>query len=93
VRRRTALDRPLDVLDCDGERRADVQLLLAIGKTTEPDLRALEVGEDPNRASGGSRCLADTAEVSFMIGIVAMTHVEAGDIHPRGNQLRQALGT
>ena len=53
---------------------------------------SLKVGEHPNRASGGLRRLADAAQVSFMIGIVAMTHVESGDIHSCGNQLRQALG-
>ena len=92
VRRGTPLDRSLDVLHRDSERRADKQLFLATGKTAEPDLRALKVGEHPNRASGGLRRLADAAQVSFMIGIVAMTHVESGDIHSCGNQLRQALG-
>jgi len=52
----------------------------------------LKVGEHPNRAPGGFRRLADAAQVSFMIGIVAMTHVESGDVHSCGNQLRQALG-
>jgi hypothetical protein len=54
VRRGTPLDRSLDVLHGDRERRADAQLFLAIGKTAEPDLRALKVGQHPNRASAAS---------------------------------------
>ena len=38
VGRGATLDRALDVLDGDRELSADVQLLLAVGKPTEPDL-------------------------------------------------------
>ena len=52
VRRRTPLDRALDVVDGDREHSADVQLFLAVGEPAEPDLGALKVGQYTDRAPG-----------------------------------------
>jgi len=72
-------------------RVADMQFFLAIGEPAEPDLRALKVCQHSDRMTSACCRVPDAAEVSLMIGIVAMTHVEPGDIHSCGDHLRQTL--
>jgi hypothetical protein len=62
-----------------------MQFLLAIGEPAKPDLRALKVCQHSDRATSACCRIPNAAQVSLMIGIVAMTHVEPGDIHASGN--------
>ena len=86
VRRRAPVDGALDVVDGDGEGGAVHQGLFAVGEATQPDLRPLQVSEHADRPIGDPRRLANVAQVGLVIGIVAVTHVQPGDIHARGDQ-------
>jgi hypothetical protein len=70
-----------------------MQLLFAVCEPAKPDLGALKIGQYTDWATGACCGVPHAAQVSLMIGIVTMTHVESGDIHSSGNQLRQALRT
>ena len=52
-----------------------------VGEPAEPDLGALQIGEDADGASGRVRCGADTLVVGFVIGVVAVAEVEPRDVH------------
>jgi hypothetical protein len=68
-----------------------VQLFFARCEAAEPNLRALKVRQYTYRPTRSLRRLPDGAQVLLVIGIVAVTHVESGNIHSSRNQLRQAF--
>jgi hypothetical protein len=68
-----------------------MQLFLAVCEPAQPDLRTLKIGQHTDWTTSAVCCVPNAPQVSLMIGIVAMTHVESSDIHSSGNHLRQAL--
>ena len=53
----------------------------AVGEPAEPDLGALQVGEDADGAPGHVGCGADPLVVGLVIGVVAVAEVEPRDVH------------
>jgi hypothetical protein len=48
----------------------------------------LKIGQHTDRAPGTFRSVADAAQIPLVVGIVTVAHVEPGDIHSCGDQLR-----
>ena len=91
VRGGAAIDGAFDVVDGDGEHSPVHQRLLAGSETAEPDLGPLEISEHPDGATDHPGRLAHVLQVHLMIGIVAVAHVQPGDIHSGPDQFDQAL--
>jgi hypothetical protein len=87
-----AVDVPGHVVDGDAEGGALDQHLLAAGEPAQPDLGALEVGEHADGATDAGGRGTDVREVRFVVGVLAVAHVQAGDIHAGLDQLDEALG-
>ena len=80
-----------DVLGRDRELSPIVQEDRAVGEPAEPDLGALQVGDDAHTAV---ELLGRTAHVGVglrMHGVLAMGHVQAGDVHARLDELLDLL--
>ena len=80
-----------DVAGGDREPRALVEHVAAVGEGVQPDLRALEVGEDADPVPGGVRRLADQPVAALVVGVAAVAHVEPGDVHAGVDQLADLL--
>ena len=61
------------------------------GETPKPDLRALEVGEHTDGATGGIGGGADPFVGDLVIGVVAVAEVQSGDVHSGVNQRQNQL--
>jgi hypothetical protein len=59
----------------------DLELDLSTGERTDTDLRTLDVLHDRHRGVEGVGDLADEGEPRSVLIVIAMTEVEAGDIH------------
>ena len=71
-----------DVVDGDGDPVTGVPLVRSVAEPAEPDLRALQVGEDGQRLVGGLGGGPEPLVDHFMVGVVAVTEVHPGDVHP-----------
>src|SRR5690606_8154046 len=69
-----------DVLGGDGELVAEGEAYRAVGEAADADLGALEVREDADAASGGLGGGPDPVVDLLVDGVVAVAHVEAGDV-------------
>ena len=90
--RRAALGHvPEDVLGRDGELRTVLEHDRPVGETPEADLRALEVGNDPHTRV---QLRGRTPHIGVGLGVhgvLAVGHVQAGDIHARLDELPDLL--
>ena len=68
---------PLPALELDG----------AVGEGLQPDLGALEVGQDAHAVTRRVRGLADQPVGLGVVLLRAVAHVEPGHVHPRVDQL------
>jgi len=57
----------------------------------EPDLRSLQVEQDPDGAAGGVRDVTQVVVHDAMFFVGAVRQVEAGDIHAGEHELLDAL--
>lgn len=71
----------LDVLDGDPHRLAVLPDGRAVGETTEPDFRSLQVGEDADGVPGAVRRHPDPLVIGLVIGVVTVAEIEPGDVH------------
>ena len=58
----------------------------AAGEFPEADLRSLEVGENADATAGHVGAGPHAAVCHQVVGLVAMAHVEPGDVHAGGDQ-------
>ena len=77
----------------DGPLLALLELDRAVGEPLEPDLRALEVGEDPDAVPALVGGLAHEPVVVLVVGVAAVAHVEPGDVHAGVDELADLLGS
>jgi hypothetical protein len=75
----------------DGEGRALGEVGLAARELAEPDLRALEVEQDADRASALVGDLADDLVHLPVVVVGAVGEVQAGHVHAGANQLLDLL--
>ena len=54
-----------------------------VGEAAEPDLRALQVGQDGHVAAGRFGRLANLAEPLAVIGMLTVAEVQPGHVHAR----------
>ena len=66
---------------------AAVQHDRPVGERLQPDLRALEVGEDADAVPAGVGGLADQAVGLGVVLVGAVAHVQPGDVHPGVHEL------
>ena len=64
-----------------------LELDRAVGERLEPDLRALEVGEDADAVAAGVGGLAHQAVGLGVVLVGAVAHVQPGDVHPGVHEL------
>ena len=70
-----------EVLHGDAHRLAVGPVGGTVGEPAQPDLGALQVGEDAHGAAGDVRGRPDPLVIGFVIGVVAVAEVEPGDVH------------
>ena len=75
-----------NVVDGDPHRFTGGPHLRAVREPAETDLRPLQVGEDTDGAPGGVGRFAYPPVVLFMVWVVTVREIEAGDVHARVNQ-------
>ena len=92
VRRRAAVLVAEDVVGRDRERRRRPRAAPAVGEPAEPDLGALQVGEDRDGLAGLVGGVADPLVVLLVVGLVTVAHVEPGDVHAGLGQLQDLVG-
>src|SRR5690606_28598678 len=80
-----------DVLDRDLEDVAGGEDVGTVGERREPDLRALQVGEDRDGASRLLGRAAHIREVVVVDGVVAVAQIESRDIESRVDQIPDGL--
>ena len=70
-----------DIINGDAHDLVVVPLFRSIFKTTQADLRALQVSQDSHCATGGIGCRTNPVIVLLMISVVAVGEVKTGNIH------------
>src|SRR5699024_5159896 len=75
-----------DVLHRDADRLTGLPYGCAVLEPSETDLGALQVGEDADRTTGLVSGFTDPLVVLFMVGVITVREVQAGDIHAVLNQ-------
>ena len=83
VRRPALVDVADHVAGGDREGGALLELHRPVAEGLQPDLRALQVGEDADRVAGVVGGLTHQAVDRLVVGVRAVAHVEAGDVHAR----------
>ena len=81
----------LAFVDGDAHRLAGGPIGLALGESSEANLRSLKVGKNANGFAGGIRCFADSFVVRLVIRVVTMAEVQSGDIHATLDEFADAL--
>ena len=71
----------LAVLDGDAHGVAALPERMAGSEPAEPDLRALQIGEDADRPAGDVGCGAHAVVGRLVVGVVAVAEVQARDVH------------
>ena len=79
------------VLGGDGELVAESQAYGPVGEPAQPDLGALQVGQDADGVSGRARGLTQKSVDLLVLLMGAMAHVEPGDVDARLHQRADAL--
>ena len=80
-----------DVVDGDRHPVAGVPLVRPVAEPAEPDLRALQVGQDGQRLVRGLRGGPQPVVDHLVVGVVAVTEVHPGDVHAGIQQGGDAL--
>ncbi len=80
-----------DVAGGDRPLLALLELHRAVGEVLQPDLGALEVGEDADAVPALVGGLADQPVGDLVVGVAAVAHVQPGDVHPGVDELAQPL--
>ena len=86
---------PCDVLDGDADLAAGRPLDRAVGERAEPDLGALQVGQDGDGVAGAVGGLPDQLVGGRVVGVRAVAEVQPGDVHPgldEGGDLLRGAG-
>jgi hypothetical protein len=91
VRRRAAAFVTDDRLGGDGELGAAVQRHGAVGECAEPDLGALQVDHNGDRATGGVGGGPHSGVPGGVLGVRAVGEVEPGDVHAGRGQFADPL--
>src|SRR5205814_106290 len=82
----------LDVVAGDDHAVAGTPLVRPVREPAQPDLRALQVGQDPDGPAGRLGRLPDVLVHLLVVGVAAMAEVQAGDVHAGVHQATDALG-
>ena len=90
VRRTADLGVAVDVAGGDRPDLPAGQLDRAAGEPLQPDLRPLQVGQDPDAVAAGVRGLAHQAVVLGVVLVAAVAHVQPGHVHAGVHQLPDA---
>jgi hypothetical protein len=91
VRDRDPLGGTQCLLGGDGDDIAGTPLDRRLGELAQADLRALQVGEHPDRPLAG-RGRADQLVHLLVVRVAAVAEVEPGDVHSRAHQTVDAFG-
>src|SRR5712692_10339040 len=79
-------------IEVEAKAGARYQLGLAAGEIADPELWALQVGEDADRPPGIALDPPDVLEQLTLLGVAAMAEIEPEHIDPGIEQCPQAFG-